>query len=131
MNINSILRKIRVYFRISIPIMTILSYFSFYTNGELIFGIVVCYNIFHLLFMMYFHHLFSGHYAQTAKKMFCKRIKLVAFINILTCILSILPSRFPKTIFSIGNIILLIYTCVRFCKKNNSQKRLLIHKDLL
>ena len=78
-------------------------------------------GILHFLFMMYFHLLFNSHYAKIAKKMFCNRLKWIAFINIPTCILSILPCKFPQIIFFLANIILLIHTWRKF-RKNNSQK---------
>ena len=121
MKVGSIFYTIRAYFRICTPIMTFLSWYPFYSKGELMFAVVTCYGILHFLFMMYFHLLFNSHYAKIAKEMFCKRFKLVAFINIPTCILSILPCKFPQIILFLANIILLIHTWRKF-RKNNSQK---------
>ncbi len=121
MNNDSILRKIKAYFRICTPIMTLLSWYPFYSNGKLIFAVVTCYGILHFLFMMYFHLLFNRHYAKFAKKIFCKRFKLIAFINILTCISSTLPSIFPQIILSLGNIVFLIHIWRDFQKKNRQK----------
>ena len=120
MKVGSIFYTIRAYFRICTPIMTFLSWYPFYSKGELMFAVVTCYGILHFLFMMYFHLLFNRHYAKIAKKMFCKRFKLVAFINILTCILSTLPWIFPQIILSLGNIVFLIHIWRDFQK--NRQK---------
>ena len=102
----------RAYFRISTPIMTIISCLPLFSKWNGIFWAIICYYTIHFLFMKY---------DRISKAVTCNRLKWIAFINIPTYILSILPCKFPQIILFLANIILLIYTWRKFRKKT-SQK---------